>query len=474
MQAALQPHVDAAVSKTVNLPSSVTADETAAPLACRARPDDLAVIVSTGGSTGVPKGSVRSFAAYAAMVTLSAPDPARRQLANGPLAHLTQVLVDMTLLGRGNVVLQEFDAAATLAAIESARITDLFLVEPQLWALIDHADVAVRDLSSLRTLTHIGASAPATLRRRARTRLGAVLAHTYGGSEFGLVSMLSPAEHDRPDRFATAGRIRPGIEVRFRRTDGTLAEAGHAGTIEVRAPALAAGYRNQPVEQAAAFVDVWYRTGDIGRLDDGYLHVLGRAADLAAADGIAVTPTAVEDTLCRLAAVRYAVVVRDRNAGTWVAAVVPLPGATVDPRACRVAVATEHGAAAASALVVEAVDELPLTEQGKPDRTAILELHAPNGRVSARVGADAETQRTRGCRRTRTRPAKLARLPRGRRAQGRSMRHQNTGRCRCRCNCSPPPAGSGRRSRRRRRGRSLSSSPGPRRGCRDGGATRRL
>ena len=162
-------------------------------------PDDVAVIVSSGGSTGVPKGSWRTFAAYSAMVGV--PSPAdRRQLVNGHLAYLSEVLVDITLLGGGVVVLKDgYEAADTLATIEAERITDLFLVEPQLFELMDHPDVASRDLSSLRTLTHIGASAPPTLRRRAREVFGPVLVHTYGASEEGLVSVL------------LTGRVRPGI-----------------------------------------------------------------------------------------------------------------------------------------------------------------------------------------------------------------------------------------------------------------------
>ena len=358
------------------------AAESDAPLAGRARPDDLAVIISSGGSTGVPKGSTRSFAGYTRMVA-AAPDPARRQLANGPLAHLTQALVDTTLLVGGTVVLQdEVDPAATLAAIESARITDLFLVEPQLFALMDHPDVSRRDLTSLRTVVHIGASAPAALRRRARVKLGPVVAHTYGASETGIVSALSPAEHDRPERFSCAGRIVPGVEVRFRRADGTLAGPGEAGVIEVRSPQLAGGYRNRPSEAAAAFVDGWYRSGDVGRLDrDGYLHILGRTGDLAGAptdpDGTTVTPTAVEDTLCRLPSIRYAAVVPDQQTGTWVAAVVAAPGVRVGRGRCLAAVAAEHGPAVAAELLVVPVDEVPLTEQGKPDRTAIRRLGAP-------------------------------------------------------------------------------------------------
>jgi fatty-acyl-CoA synthase len=275
------------------------------------------------------------------------------------------------------VLQDEVEPAATLAAIESARITDLFLVEPQLFEVIDHPDVATRDLSSLRTVVHIGASAPATLRRRARARLGAVVAHTYGASETGIVSALSPAEHDRPGRFTCAGRVRSGVEVRFRRSDGSLAGPGEPGVVEVRSPQLASGYRNRPDEAAAAFVDGWYRTGDVARLDaEGYLYILGRAGDLATApvraDGTVVTPTAVQDTLCGLPGIRYAVVVPDRDTGRWVAAVVTT--ATPVAPTVRTAVAAAHGAEAADMLVVVPVEQMPLTEQGKPDRPAIRRL----------------------------------------------------------------------------------------------------
>jgi fatty-acyl-CoA synthase len=242
---------------------------------------------------------------------------------------------------------------------------------------MDHPDVARRDLSSLREITHIGASAPPTLRLRARARLGPVLAHTYGASETGIVSRLSPAEHDpgRPELFTCAGRLHPGVDVRFRRADGSLAAPGEEGGIEVRSPAMAQGYRHRPVEQAVAFRDGWFRTGDLGRLDtDGYLHVLGRAGDVTWIDGVMVSPTLVEDTLCRVPAVRFAVVVPDHDPGTWVAAVVPWPGAAVDPQECRAAVAAEHGTAAAAPVVVVPVDRVPLTEQGKPDRPAVRGL----------------------------------------------------------------------------------------------------
>jgi fatty-acyl-CoA synthase len=331
-------------------------------------------VLSSGGTTGIPKASVRDVAAYTAMVA-SPPRPERRQLASGAEAYLTQVLVAQTIIGGGTVVLRDdSEPAALLETVEAERITDLFLVEPQLVAFMDHPDVARRDLSSLRTLTHIGASAPPTLRRRARERLGPVIQHTYGASEMGIVSALRPDEYDPsdPDRATSAGRILPGVEVRFRRDDGTLDP--DQGSIEVRSPAMAQGYRNRPEEQAEHFVDGWYRTGDLGRLGaDGHLHILGRAADCEVVDGHLVTPTALEDTLMRRPAVRYAVVVADLARGRRVAAVQPWVSGTLDAAQCRDAVAAEHGDDVAATVVVVSMDDIPLTEQGKPDRAAVLE-----------------------------------------------------------------------------------------------------
>jgi fatty-acyl-CoA synthase len=354
---------------------------------CPATPDDLAVVASSGGTTGIPKGSHRTFRAYSAMVNVPSP-PGRRQLINGHLAYLSQVLVDVTLLGGGCVVLRDaFDAADTLETIESERITDLFLVEPQLFDVMDHPDVYRRDLSSLRTLSHVGASAPPTLRRRAHEKLGSVIAHTYGASEEGLVSLLSPLEHDpaRPERFSSAGRILPFVDVRLRRPDGSLADTGEIGSIEVRSPAMAQGYRNRPELEAENFRDGWYRPRDLGRIDEeGYLYIIGREADVRWIGGVALTPTSVEETLCQMREVRVAAVVADEETDSWIAAVVPWEGAVLDARACLAGIAEAQGHEAAALVVIIAVQNIPVTEQGKPDRRAIK--HLPRGGRAPHAG----------------------------------------------------------------------------------------
>jgi fatty-acyl-CoA synthase len=354
-----------------------TAQQSSRSIACLARPEDLCVISASGGSTGASKGSRRSFAAYTAMVDAPSPED-RRQLINGPFAYLSQVLVDITLLGGGTVVLRNrYEAADTLETIATERITDLFLVEPQLFELMDHSALATADLSSLRTLTHIGASAPPALRLRARQRFGPRIVHTYGASEAGLVSVLPAAEADpgNPERFHSAGRVLPRVQVRLRRDDGSLAEGVEPGIIEIRSPAMAEGYRNRPDLEAAVFRDGWYRSGDLGRIDaDGYLHILGRSADIEIGDGVLVTPTLIEDTLCRVSGLRYASVVVDQDRARRIAAIVAWPGLAVDCIACRRAVATEFGEDVAETIAFLPCEAVPLTPQGKPDRQTIRAL----------------------------------------------------------------------------------------------------
>ncbi|MFM0001678.1 class I adenylate-forming enzyme family protein [Paraburkholderia dipogonis] len=346
------------------------------PLRGRLRPDDLAVVVSSGGTTGVPKCSRRSFATYSTMVG-AADDKDRRQLINGPLAYLSQVLVDSTLIGGGTVVLKRrYDPAETLATIESDRITDVLLVEPQLFETMDHPDVGRRDLSSLRSIAHIGGSAPAVLRQRAIARLGPVLTHMYGASETGLVSILPPSAYEaNPDLLACAGRIRPGVEVRLRRADGTLARAGQCGNIEVRSDAVAEGYYHQSVEEAQKFQDGWCLTGDAGFIDEAAnLHILGRATDVAEIDGLAIGPTDIEDVLCRLPDVRYAVVLAaDQSADKygWNALIEPWVAGQADVARCMRRLEIVLGPLVAKRIRIVVADRVPLTEQGKADRTAI-------------------------------------------------------------------------------------------------------
>lgn len=136
---------------------------------------------------------------------------------------------------------------------------------------------------------------------------------------------------------------------------------------------MAGGYLNRPDLELTAFHNGWYHSGDLGRTDTaGRLHILGRAADIIRVEALVLTPTMIEDTLCGVSSVRYAVVVVDPVAETWIAAVEAWAGVTVDTDCCVQAVAAAYGPDIARRLTMCPVSQVPRTAQGKPDRAAMV------------------------------------------------------------------------------------------------------
>jgi fatty-acyl-CoA synthase len=346
------------------------------PFIGRARPDDLAVLIASGGTTGTSKASMRSFDAYAALLG-DTRDPERKLLTCSAFAYVSQVLIAQTLLGGGSVMLRDhFDPAELLRLVEEERITQLSLVEPLLAEFADHPALPGTDLSSLRRVSHIGAAAPASFRRRLLDRLGPILVNTYGASEIGMVSVLAAPEYslDHPDLLSTAGRPRPGVEVRIATTGGMLTPDGRAGIIEVRLPGMSSGYIGRPGDPA--FRDGWYTTGDLGLLDaDGYVHVRGRAADAREVEGVTVMPVDLEDAACAHPDVVYAVALPGETGGFGVLAL-RAHGSSASAEQIGDHLRAQVVPAAAVGPVV-VVDHLPVTEQGKPDRTIVSELLRP-------------------------------------------------------------------------------------------------
>jgi fatty-acyl-CoA synthase len=355
---------------TIDVDLLAVADTMAAdPVPSRARGGDLGVLVSSGGTTGKSKASRRSFAAYGRMIDVGRTRD-RRLLVCMPVAYVSQVLADQVLVGGGTVVLCErFEPGTVLEMIERERITHVGLVEPALVELIDHPSLARRDLSSLVALSHIGADAPANLRRKLLERVGPVLAHPYGASEAGILSILAAPEYDlsHPELLATAGRVLPGVELHIQHPDGSEVPPGSEGAIVIRSPAAADGYALDP--ERSGFRGGGYHTGDLGLLDaDGYLHVRGRAADAREIDDSIVMPLDVANAICAHPDVRYAVAV---PAGRGFSSIVTLaPGSGAGDQALREFIRDQYG----DRLVPDAVlvaDRMPTTEQGKPDRVAI-------------------------------------------------------------------------------------------------------
>ncbi|MEU4120451.1 AMP-binding protein, partial [Kitasatospora sp. NPDC028055] len=347
-------------------------------------PGDDIGIRHTGGTTGIPKGILSLHGPYRRAFDFPFADPRPagekpRLLAATPLSHLAGVLADLTLHHGGSVVLQRaFDPGEVLAAIERERITDLFVLPPLLYRLLDHSALARTDLSSLRRLSYGGCAASPARIREALKAFGPVLVGGYGMSEAQNIAVLGPHEHDRTGHGGQVpvGRPLPGVQVQIRAADGTVLPAGEQGEVHVRSGTLMAGYWKQPELTAKVLRGGWLDTGDIGYFDaDGYLYLADRLKDLIIVVGGHVYPTEVEELLLTHPAIAQCAVygVRDAQQAEHVhAAVVPTPGRQPDLDDVRAFVTANKGRLYAPE-ALHLVDAIPLTAVGKPDKKRLRE-----------------------------------------------------------------------------------------------------
>ncbi|WP_329584554.1 AMP-binding protein [Kitasatospora sp. NBC_01250] len=353
----------------------LAAGQSAEPLAALAKPTDIMSIRHTGGTTGHPKGICTTFRqAEAFQRKLEELAEVERQLVCTTLAHVAGHLADRTLGGGGTVVLlEDFDAAEVLATVERERITQLFVLPPLLYQVLDHPDAATTDTSSLRSVVYGGCPASPARLLDALRRFGPVLFQFYGQNEVGGISTLGTADHDpeRPELLRSAGKVLPGVEVEIRDPEGRALPTGELGEICVRSDAVMEGYWKQPELTAEVLRGGWLHTGDLGRFDEeGYLYILDRLKDMIIVVGGHVYTTELEEVLNAHPQVLQSAVfgVPDADRMEQVHAVIVLaPEATVDEAELRAMVREERGAMYEPARITFA-EALPLTDVGKPDK----------------------------------------------------------------------------------------------------------
>jgi len=297
--------------------------------------DSPLLLCYTSGSTGAPKGVVLTQRAIlwnainsAHMHDLTSAD---RVLTTLPMFHVGGMNIQTTpaLHAGASVTLHaKFDPAATIDAIERERITLAVLVPAQIDALMALPRWRDADLSSLRAITTGSTIVSEAYVRRASAR-GVPVIQVYGATETCPIAAYVRVA-DALRKAGSAGVPALHCEVKIADEDGTDLPQGGDGEILVRGPNVASGYWNSPAETAQAFADGWYRSGDIGYIDeDGHLHVVARKKDMIISGGENIYPAEVEGVLMECAAVEEACVV-GRPDARWgeavVAAVVLKPG----------------------------------------------------------------------------------------------------------------------------------------------------
>jgi long-chain acyl-CoA synthetase len=349
------------------------------------RPDDLALLQYTGGTTGTPKGAMLTHRNLVANTLQAAAwFPGLREggevlLGAVPLFHaygLTGVLL-LGVAAAAEIVLlpRPRPLGVVLEAVQRFRPT-LFPGVPTLYAgLVDHPRVADYDLRTGTLCLSGAAPLPASLVERFEAISGGRLVEGYGLTETSPLTHGNPVRGER--REGSIGLPVPSTDARVVSLEtGEPLPPGRDGEIEVRGPQVMRGYWNRPAETAEALRDGWFRTGDIGRMDeDGFFYVVDRRKEMIDASGFKVFPREVEEVLLLHPAVSEAVVagVPDPYRGETVKAFVVLrPGASATAAEieafCRL-----HLAAFKIPRQVEFRTELPKSMVGKYLRRVLVE-----------------------------------------------------------------------------------------------------
>jgi long-chain acyl-CoA synthetase len=350
-------------------------------------PSDLAFLVYTSGTTGVPKGAMNTHAGamYSArtmseVIGLRQHDPV---LALAPLFHITGLVCHVLtafVTASPLVLAFRFEPGVMLDAIEEHRPTFSVGAMTAYLAMMHHKSATPERFSALRHVYSGGAPVPASVVETFRARFGHSIRNGFGMTETNAAVILTPPDResrvDRQTQALSIGLPMPGVTLWIAGDDGTPAAPGEAGELILASPGLTIGYWNRPDETRDALRPDGLRTGDVAFVDnDGWVFLVDRKKDMIIAAGYKVWPREVEDVLYTHPAVREAAVVGipDDYRGETVKAVISLKtGCDVNPEEF-VAFCRDRMAAYKCPRVVEIANDLPKTLTGKIMRRVLRE-----------------------------------------------------------------------------------------------------
>jgi cyclohexanecarboxylate-CoA ligase len=358
------------------------------PGAVPSRPSDVALVLFTSGSTGIPKAVLHTQRGLSWKASLMARvhglGPADAVLMPAPMAHISGLLNGVLVPGAAglrSVLVRRFDPEESLDLVERDRIS--FLAGPPTFfiamarALMEGPG---NDMSTVRLVSSGGASVtPAFVEDTARI-FDCRVKRTYGSTEAPTVTTSTDGDPFEKAR-DTDGRAVGAVELRVTDPEtGARRATGAPGELWVRGPELFAGYADAAQTAMVIGRGGWFRTGDLATVDgDGWVRIVGRLKDVIIRGGENISASEVEAALEAHPHVHHAVAVGypDPLMGERVAAFVEST-APFDLEACRQWFAGRGIAKFKTPERVERLDHLPLLGSGKPDR-ADLQRRAAAG-----------------------------------------------------------------------------------------------
>ena len=265
-------------------------------------PDDLAVILYTSGTTGVPKGVALSHHNLEsnARAAASLHELPREAWAVGvlPLSHSYGLTVMNAghILGTRAALLRWFHPEAVLRTIQDFKAASMSAVPTMLLYLLNYPEAGRFDTSTMRVWGSGAAPLPVEIVEPFERKFGGKILEGYGLTEASPV--VAAHRLSGPRKLGSVGRPIPGVEVSIQDDDDRSLPAGEIGEVCVKGPNVMVGYYRDPAETACTVRSGWLRTGDMGRLDaDGFLFIVERKRDLIIRGGFNIYPREVEEVL---------------------------------------------------------------------------------------------------------------------------------------------------------------------------------
>jgi long-chain acyl-CoA synthetase len=274
--------------------------------------DDPYNIIYSSGTTGAPKGIVHTHFVRSVYCTLFA--SAFRMTPESVALHAGSIvfngafvtLMPAMYLGTTYVLRTHFDARDFVETVAHEHVTHVMMVPSQIAALLGSPYFSPAALQSLEMIGTVGAPLHAEYKHKLNQSLPGRFYELYGLTE-GFMTILD--KNDYAAKPNSVGIPPPFFEMRILDDAGKPVAAGVIGEIVGRGPALMPGYYRKPELTAAAIVDGWLHTGDLGYVDnDGFLYLVDRKKDMIISGGINVFPRDIEEVIVRHPAVREACV----------------------------------------------------------------------------------------------------------------------------------------------------------------------